>query len=65
MIDSPIKNLVEPKKDNTVIYLSPVKPDDRKSMTSFHLKANHSIAEVNEKDQWIEGSKLHDSDTDS
>ena len=35
-------------------------------MTTFQLKPGHTqaIAEVNEK-QWIEGSKMHNSDEDS
>lgn len=35
-------------------------------MTTFQLKTGQTqaIAEVNEK-QWIEGSKLHNSDSDS
>ena len=49
-----------------MIYLSPIKQDERKTMTTFQLKPGHTqaIAEVNEK-QWIEGSKMHNSDEDS
>lgn len=49
-----------------MFYISPTKTEERKSNTTFKLSTitNHAIAEVTEKNQWIEGSKLHDSNSD-